>query len=265
MLKKLTIAALLLSICTLTTFAQANICGGSGMNNVFNNGEEVKYKVFYTMAGIWTETGEASFVTSNSSYNGRAAYHIVARGKTYSGFDWFFKVRDTYETYIDQEKMVPLRFKRDVNEGKTKFKNDVTFNHDKRKATSDSKQFNIEKCTQDVLSTIYFARNIDYDQYSIGSKIPFSLFLDNELHNINIKYMGKAKIRTKYGTFNAIKIMPQLIKGNIFKGDDGMIIYVSDDKNHIPLRIESAILVGSIKVDLMSFKGLKYALSSKIK
>ncbi|MBX9449722.1 MAG: DUF3108 domain-containing protein [Taibaiella sp.] len=243
--------------------ATAQICG-SNLNNVIHPGEEVKYKVFYTVGGAWTGTGEAAFTTSSTTYNGRAAYHIVGTGRTYSSYDWIFKVRDRYETYIDKEKLVPMKFKRNVSEGKTKFTNDVTFNHGSRTAKSDGRTFSIESCTQDVLSTIYFARNIDFSKYSVGSKIPFTLFLDNELHSLYIKYMGKTKIKTQYGTFNAIKIVPLLIEGTIFRGGEKMIVYVSDDDNHIPLRIETPILVGNIKVDLMSYKNLRYPLSSKI-
>lgn len=246
-----------------TQQALAQICG-SAASNVLNHGEEVKYRVFYNVGGTWTSTGEAVFTTNVTTYNGVAAYHIVGTGRTYSSYDWIFKVRDRYETYIDKNKLVPLRFKRNVSEGKTKFTNDVTFDHNNKKAKSDGRSFAIQQCTQDVLSTIYFARNIDFEKYAIGSRIPFTMFLDNELHSLYIKYMGKTKIKTQYGTFNAIKIVPLLIEGTIFKGGEKMVVYVSDDKNRIPLRIETPILVGNIKVDLMSFRNLKYPLSAKV-
>lgn len=242
----------------------AQICGSSA-SNVLNHGEEVKYRVFYNVGGTWTSTGEAVFSTKVTTYNGIPAYHIVGTGRTYSSYDWIFKVRDRYETYIDKNKLVPLRFKRNVSEGKTKFTNDVTFDHKTKKAKSDGRTFNIQECTQDVLSTIYFARNIDFDKYAIGSRIPFTMFLDNELHSLYIRYMGKTKINTQYGTFNAIKIVPLLIEGTIFKGGEKMVVYVSDDKNRIPLRIETPILVGNIKVDLMSFRNLKFPFTAKIK
>lgn len=241
----------------------AQLCGG-GTHNVIQDGEEIKYKVFYTVSGAWVAAGEAVFTTSATIYDNKKAFHIVGNGRTYESYDWFFKVRDRYETYIDQEKLYPLRFKRNVQEGKTKFTNDVVFSHSTQKAYSNNKTFTIQECTQDVLSTIYFARNLDYSKYKAGDKISFSLFLDDELYNLYIKYLGKTTVKTRYGTFNAIKISPLLVEGTIFKGGDKMVVYVSDDKNHIPLRIETPILVGNIKVDLMSYKNLKYPLSSKI-
>lgn len=241
----------------------AQICGDKSAH-IFNIGEEVKYNVFYTVGGAWTSTGSATFKTQSSTYNGRPVFHVIGTGATYSSYDWIFKVRDRYESYIDKEKLVPLRFKRDVSEGKTKFTNDITFNHSNQTAKSNGKTFKIEQCTQDVMSAVYFARNIDFSKYSVGATIPFTMFIDDELFSLKIKYLGKTTVKTRYGTFKAIKIQPQTIKGNIFKGGEKMMFYISDDKNRIPVRIESPIIVGSIKVDLMSFKNLKYPLSSKI-
>lgn len=88
------------------------------------------------------------------------------------------------------------------------------------------------------------------------------MFLDDEVYNLYIRYMGKEIIKTRYGKFRAIKFKPMLIKGTIFEGGEKMAVWVSDDPNHIPLRIESPITVGSVKVDMMSYKNLRYPISS---
>ena len=172
-------------------------------------------------------------------------------------YEWVYKVNDRYETYIEKETMLPLRFLRNVNEGGFKINQDVSFDHKKGKVTSAKKTYDIPKCTQDVLSTIYFARNIDYNKYKVGDKIPFSMFLDDKVYNLYIKYQGKEVIKTKMGTYNAIKIVPLLIEGTIFSGGEKMTVWVSDDANHVPLRINSPILVGSIKVDLIEYSNLR--------
>ena len=122
--------------------------------------------------------------------------------------------------------------------------------------------FTVPNCIQDVLSSIYYARNINFDKYKAEDKIPFDMFLDNEVYHLYIKYLGKETVKTKYGKFRAIKFKPLLIKGTIFEGGEKMTVWVSDDPNHIPLRIESPISVGSVKVDMMQYKNLRYPLSS---
>jgi hypothetical protein len=131
-------------------------------------------------------------------------------------------------------------------------------------ATTTEKAYKIPNCIQDVLSAIYYARNINFNKYQPEDKIPFSMFLDNEVFNLYIKYQGKEVIKTRYGTFNAIKFKPLLVKGTLFEGGEKMTVWVSDDANHIPLRVESPIVVGSIKADMMGYRNLRYPLSSLI-
>lgn len=243
--------------------AQNNFCGIQ--NRVLKDGEEITYKVYYNLSALWVGAGEAVFTTKATNYQNKKAYHIVGVGKTYKSYDWIFRVRDRYETYIDRETLMPLRFLRDVDEGGYKFKNDVRFDRSKNVAYSNNKSFKTPTCVQDVLSTIYYARNIDYSKYKIGDKIPFSMFLDDEVFNLYIRYLGKEQIKTRYGTFNTIKIAPLLIDGTIFKGGDQMMVYVTDDNNKIPVRIDSPILVGSVKVDMIDYKNLRYPLTSLVK
>lgn len=243
--------------------AQSGFCDQA--NSAFGEGEHIYFKVWYNMSPLWVGAGEAHFNVNATTLNGRQVYHITGDGKTLKSYEWFYKVRDRYETWIDKQHMRPLKFARDVDEGGFKFNDLVTFNHSQGHAVSNSGTYKVPQCVQDVLSAIYFARNIDYDAYQPGAKIPFSMFLDDQVYNLYIRYIGKEKIETRYGTFNAIKIAPLLIKGTIFEGGEDMRIWISDDANHIPLRIDSPILVGSIKVDMMGYERLRNPLSSLIK
>ena len=244
-------------------FAQNDFCNTK--NTSFKDGEKLTFKVYYNLNFVWINAGNAYFNAKQEELNGHKVYHITGDGKTAKSYEWVYKVNDKYETYIDKETMLPLKFVRNVNEGGFKINQDVTFDHKKGKAISGSKTYDMPKCTQDVLSTIYFARNINYNKYHPGDKIPFSMFLDDKVYNLYIKYQGKEKIKTKMGTFNAIKIVPLLIEGTIFNGGEKMTVWVSDDSNHVPLRINSPILVGSIKVDLVDYGKLRNPFSSMLK
>jgi hypothetical protein len=253
---------LLLLLLPFYSFAQNDFC--SARNTSFKEGERMTFKVYYNMGFIWINAGNASFTTNLEDMNGRKVYHVVGDGKTAKSYEWFYKVKDKYETFIDKETMSPARFIRNVHEGSTKIHQDISFDHVKGQAISNNKMFPIPKCTQDVLSAIYFARNIDYSKYNPGDKIPFNMFLDDKLYSLYIKFVGKEQITTKMGTYNAIKIVPLLIQGTIFDGGEKMTVWVSDDQNHVPLRVDSPILVGSIKVDLMEYQNLRNPFTSMI-
>lgn len=222
----------------------------------FQEGERLTFRVYYNMSFIWINGGNAEFTVKPEVVNNRDVYHVTGVGKTANSFEWFYKVSDVYESYVDKETLLPMKFVRNVNEGNIKFCNDVAFNHDKCVAISDKQAFTIPKNTQDVLSSMYYARNVNYNKYKPGDKIPFTMFLDKQVYNLYIKYIGKERITTRMGTFNAIKISPLLIEGTIFKDGNKMTIWLSDDDNHLPVRVESPILIGSVKIDLMEYEHL---------
>lgn len=231
--------------------------GQGFVNTSFKEGEKLTFRVFYNMGFIWINSGTADFTVTPEVYDNEAVYHLLGVGRTAKSFEWFYKVMDTYESYVDKETMLPKKFVRHVNEGGMKINNEVSFDHGRGEAISDKKKFAIPKRTLDVVTAMYYARNINYNAYKPGDKIPFTMFLDNQVFNLYIKYLGKEQIETKMGKFNAVKIVPLLISGTIFKDGDKMTIWLSDDSNHLPVRVESPILIGSVKIDLMEYQNLK--------
>lgn len=260
-MKKLLLVVLLLCIYRPLT-AGDDFCGIR--NTSFQDGESISFVVFYNVIGLYVNAGDANFTTKLEYLNNKPVYHVVGVGNSNPSYDWIFKVRDRYETYFDTANLQPLKFIRSVNEGGFKHNENVTFNQQTNTAVTTTGTFKVSGCIQDVLSAIYYARNIDFNKYKPEDKIPFNMFLDNEVHNLYIKYEGKETIKTKYGKFRAIKFKPLLVKGTMFAGGEKMTVWVSDDPNHIPLRIESPIVVGSVKVDMMQYRNLRYPLSSNL-
>ena len=233
-------------------------------NTAFSSNEILTYNVFYSVIGLYVNAGTATFTMNLEKLNNKSVYHVVGAGNSNSSYDWIFKVRDVYESYFDTTYLQPIKFIRNVNEGGYKKYENVTFNQQNNTATTTKGVIKVPNCVQDVLSEIYYARNINFNKYKVDDKIPFAMFLDNQIYNLYIRYLGKEVIKTRYGKFHAIKFKPLLVKGTIFEGGEKMNVWVSDDPNHIPLRIESPIAVGSIKVDMMQYRNLRYPLSSTI-
>jgi hypothetical protein len=238
--------------------AQTRFCGIK--NSTTQSGEEITYTIYYALAGAHVNAGTSTFSNKLEKLNGRTVYHVTGVGGSNAKYDWIYKVRDRYESYIDTLTMQPLKFMRDVQEGSTKKDETVNFNRSTNTATTETGTYKVPECVQDVLSAIYYARNIDFDHYKKGDKIPFQMFLENQVYDLYIRYLGKEDVKTKYGKFNAIKFKVLLIPGTIFKAGEDMVVWVSDDQNHIPVRIESQILIGSIKVDISSYKNIRYPL-----
>ena len=231
-------------------------------NTAFKAGELITYNVFYNVAGIYVNAGTATFTTTLERLNNKSCYHVTGDGRTNSSYDWIFKVRDRYETYFDTSNLQPMKFIRNVDEGGYKKHENITFNQQTNTAVTTKGVFTVPNCVQDVLSAVYYARNIDFNKYKKDDKIPFDMFLDNEVYHLYIRYLGKETVKTRYGKFRAVKFKPLLVKGTIFEGGEKMVVWVSDDANHLPLRLESPIIVGSIKIDMMQYKNLRHPLTS---
>ena len=242
---------------------QDEFCGIT--NTAFSAGEELSYTVYYAVAGIYIDAGTAVFTNTLEKLNNKPVYHISGIGKTNPSYDWIYKVRDKYETYVDTATLQPLKFIRNVDEGGYKKYENITFNRGANTAVTSDGVFKVPDCIQDVLSAVYYSRNIDFSKYKVNDKIPFSMFLDDEVFNMYVRYLGKETVKTKYGKFKAIKFKPLLIKGTIFEGGEKMTVWVTDDQNRIPVRVESPIVVGKVKVDMMSSKNIRYPLTSLIK
>ena len=256
------ITTVLILLFAFTTTAGDEFCGMR--NAAFKAGEVVTMRVYYTTLGMYVGAGEAIFTTTLKNLMVKLLTIAPEREPRYSFFDNFFKVRDRYETYIDTSTMLPIKFVRNVDEGGSKIYNNVTFNHKAGTAVSTNGVYKITPCIQDVISAIYYARNIDFNKYKPGIKSLLTCSSMMKYITCTCAMKGKKHIKTKYGKFRAIKFKPLLIKGTIFEGGEKMNVWVSDDANHLLLRVESPIAVGTIKVDMMGYRNLRYPLTSLV-
>jgi hypothetical protein len=224
-------------------------------NKAMRAGEELTYKVYYTLAGAYVGAGEAIFSTSIYAKE-KKYFHLKGSGRTYGSYDWFYKVRDLYESVVDSQTLKPVIFRRNIQEGNQKLFQEVYFDRSKLQVTDNGQKKSMSECVLDVLSAIYYARNIDFAKYQVGDKIPIEIYLDGEIHSLYIRYLGKEKISTRHGQYQTIKFKPLLLEGTLFKGGEQMTVWVTNDARRIPVYIDTPILVGHIRVFFIKGKGL---------
>jgi hypothetical protein len=229
-------------------------------NNAFRTGESVEYLIHYGMINA----GSATLTVEDSKYKfgDREAYHIVGSGKSLGSFDWFFKVRDHYETYIDKQGIFPYRFIRNCDEGGYKINQDYTF-HPDRRAYKDIKGdgYITPDFVQDMLSSYYYARTVDYSQAKKGDVFTIMTLVDDEIFPLKMKYIGKEVIEVDAGKFRCLKFAPVVQKGRVFKKEEDLSVWITDDANHLPILAKAKILVGSIKMELKQYSGLMNPIS----
>lgn len=229
-------------------------------HNAFKAGEVLEFRLHYGFMNAGTAKIEVK--EYDKKINNREVYHIVGTGKTASAFDWVFKVRDSYETYLDVEGVFPWLFVRDINEGGYKKKQKYQFVQNKKiVATQKGETHKAPEGIQDMLSSFFYSRTLDYSKSKVGDVITIWSFVDDEIWPLKIRYMGKERVKLGKTTYHAIKFHPVTQKGRIFDKEEDVTFWISDDENKIPLMIEAKILIGSIKVELTNSKGLSHPLA----
>ena len=236
-------------------------------NEAFRPGEILHYRFYYDawLTGkITAGIGTLEVKETDKTFSGRPVYHIDTEGRSKGMFNWFFKVHDQFDSYVDQEAMAPHFFIRRTREGGYKKDDEYRFNHEKKYVVTRSDSMSIPRYTQDFVSAVYFARTFNSDTLEIGDMLPVHFFLDDSVYNSAILYEGKEVIEVDLGTFRCLRFKPGMATGEVFADKYPMSLWVTDDKNHLPILAKSAVIVGNVKAELMGFEGLANPLTSKI-
>ena len=230
--------------------------------SAFQAGEWFRFKMSYS--GFW-KAGNATLTVKDGNLDGKSVYHVVGKGWTTGAIKWFFKVKDRYESYFDKTTLVPYKFIRKIDEGGHTKDIEIKFDQENNKAYINNKKHKKETIVdtkpniQDMVSTFYYLRNkINASTLNPGDEIKSDMFFDGENYGFKLKYLGQEIINTEFGKINTLRFRPYVMAGRVFKEEESLTLWVSNDKNKIPLRIKADLAIGSLRADLDAFKGLKH-------
>lgn len=238
-------------------------------NDAFQAGEYLEYRVHYgaVTAGI----AKMEVKPNGKVMNGRKCYHIVGQGISSKSFSLFFRVNDRYESYVDEESLIPWKYKRKIEEGSFRIYSEVEFDHYKhmayeRRSTVDHvTTYKVPANIQDVMSAFYYARTQDYSNAKPGDIYKFQNFIDKKVHDLDVEFIKRETIEVGGIKYRTVKLKPLVREGGIFQHEGDLILWISDDKNRIPVRVESGLVIGSIQVDLKKVKNLKHPMTSRVR
>ncbi len=232
-------------------------------NNDFRRGEVIDYKVHYG----FVNAAEGKMVIDEKLHevNGRKCYKIDVFGKSIGMFDVFLRIRDNWGTYLDTSAMVPQKSYRKIEEGKYRKHEVVDFFHNEKKVEVHNynykkefwkpvEEFDIPRYAQDMVSGYYYMRTIDFKNFKEGEVIALKAFFDDDVYDFNIRYVGKEVLKTKIGDINSIVLSPIMPENSLFDGENSIKIWISDDRNKVPLKVRANMYVGAVEVDIQQYK-----------
>lgn len=236
----------------------------SQINNI-NSGETLSYRIHYG----FLNAGTATLTALKTNFQNEPHFYIKGYGKTTGAVRAFFKVEDNYESFINISTGLPSYYVRNVREGGYRQHFQTVFNHsnqtviltDKKNTANGSKIVKTAKGVQDMLSAFYYLRALEPSQLKIGSVVKMNIWIDDEMFPFQLKVTGSENLQTKFGTINTLVISPSVMSGRVFKTDESVTLWVTNDRNHLPIAIKAELAVGSLKADIDSFKNVKYPLN----
>ncbi len=242
----------------------------------FQHGEKMEFVLHYNWGAINTDVGYATVELDSLTYNGRKAFHCSAYGKTTRMFDLFFKVREDFDSWFTRDGLRPLKFTRDTYEGGYEAKNTYHYRWNaaepviaadvySSKRGMKSLELPLTPCTFDLPALFFFARNMDFDSIEPGRRYPMTFAIDDEVFNVYFILHGRETIKVKgLGYVKTIKFAAKLLEGEVFKGEEDMLIWVTDDDNRLPVYFEAPLLVGLATGRMTGYEGLKYPFEAMV-
>lgn len=262
--RHLSIIFILFLVLPLMVFPQTTV-----KNNAFQVGEQLVYSVGYSSllgdfnAGMATvEVKETNCPGSSGS---TSCFHMVGSGVTNSVFDLFYKVRDHFESYIDEETLLPVKFIRHTREGGYNYDDEVFFDRKNLTAICSRKENNVPADVHDIISAVFFMRTLTLDDFTPDSTYFINFYLDDSVYRSEIKYAGRGYLKTDWGWLPCLKVKPMMATGEVFSQKYPMTVWITDDENHIPIMAESEIIVGSVRMVLVDYKRLKNTFIKPVK
>ncbi|NJO70305.1 MAG: DUF3108 domain-containing protein [Bacteroidetes bacterium] len=226
----------------------------------FRDGEFLKYKLHYG----FINGGTATISLKQEKYENKDVFHAVVVGKTTGLVDKIFRVKDIFESYFDVKTTLPYKAIRNVSEGNYKLVENVIFDRHANIVKSDRKGLvKVPTNCLDMISAFFYIRRIDFTNYKIGDMVSIDTYFDG-LFPFYIIYKGKETIDTELGKIQCLKFVPIVEPGRIFKENDDMTFWLSDDQNKLPVSVKFEMIVGSFKCDLIEYQNIKYELKSKV-
>ncbi len=241
----------------------------TSLKGSYAQGEVLTYRLHY---GFFT-AGEATLSVSPKLYKveDKICYKFDVHGKSSNVISAMYDINDTWRSYVDTSSLIPAKAYRDIRENSYRLQETTLFDqnsktiqvHTKKKKNpvKDTQYVAKTNDIQDMVSAFYYLRGIDYKKMKVGETVKVNAFFEDEFYDFQVRYQGVETIKTKLGKMRAIKLVPIMPKNGLFDGKDALKVWLSDDKNKIPLKVKADMFVGAVEMDIKEHKGLQHSLN----
>jgi hypothetical protein len=235
----------------------------SKKNTYFKDGEYIKFVMHYG----WIDGGIGTLTLKETNFQGRKVYHAFGQAETIGFVNVLYNVHDIYESYFDKETCLPVKAIRNVIEGPRYKDYNETFFYHSEKFVISSKQGKkqVPDSLFDLMSALFHMRKNIFDNIQPGDLVVVKTYFMDQIYPLRVRFRGIDTVDTRIGRFSCMKFNPVVETGRVFDSQNDVTIWISNDKNFIPVRAQLDLMIGSFKADLMEYANLPFELTSLIK
>lgn len=256
----------------LGVFSAAAQCAAK--NEAIQPGERLTYELKFNWKFIWINAGEAKMTLNPVTYKGKSCYKTDLLAVSNKTIDMFFRMRDTITT-ITTDRLEPMYYRKGAEEGSGYTVDEARFSYQNGKCIVDQsrvrrdrdtiyKKDTLDHCVFDMLSILLQARSFDPTHYKVGDKILFPMATGRKVEQQTLIYRGKKKFKAEDGVKYRCLVFSLVEYDKDGDEDEVITFYVTDDRNHLPVRLDLYLNFGSAKAFLKTVKGNRYPLESII-
>ncbi|MDE0839940.1 MAG: DUF3108 domain-containing protein [Kiritimatiellae bacterium] len=234
-----------------------NVTGNGEYDFGFQVGEELYYKIYWG----WIPVGKSRIITRWVEKDGKRFISIRFRTRSNSVIRKIYKVDDRFESIIDPETFLPVKFSKKLHEGKQRYHQATTFDHVNKVAIwksfkkNEEKVLDIESDTRDILTSLYYMRSMKIEE---GDHNAFTVMEGEKLYELEVQAHKVERVRTKgFGKVKALKLVPKAKFNGLFVQKGKMTTWGSTDERFVAVRIEGQIPVAKVKIILSEVYGPK--------
>lgn len=263
-------------LCLAISFASwsQEINNSEVQNEVFGVGEELTYKA--TFLGLTAGNAVTRVDKTYHKILGKTCYKIDVVGQSSDWISWITKVRDTWITYMDTSDLTTRATSRRIREGRYRKDEWVTYDQEKRKASvqvvdkvtekyGEAKHYDLPPNATDIVGGFMHLRFFDFEKTRKGDTLAIRGFFEDASYTLKILYKGKEVVKTKFGKIPCHLLIPVMPDNQLFDGENSISVWISDDKNKIPVKMSAKMFVGATGIELIGFRGLKHSIRILVK
>lgn len=241
-------------------------CGAE--NTAFKAGEELSYDLFFNWKFVWINAGSATLSISETRHEGNSAYKAYLITRTSQRLDRFFLMRDTLQSILTHD-LVPLYYRKGANEGGRYYVDQIWYSYydggvhlrqrfRNRDGKVSSQEYHSYECLYDMLSMMLRARSFRADGFRKGDKMKLPMADGHKVENITLIFRGRETLKMKGTGVTYPCLVFSFVEFPGGKEKEIITFYISDDQNHIPVRLDMFLRFGVAKAYLSNSKGLRH-------